>query len=1075
MAKKPWEDYQDDQPDGPWAAFQPDPVEPEPVPVIKQDSGPAFRSRSNAQRNQELLQPETGNVKDREESFFADVADAFMEDGTFRGFMDDSINIKAGELLAKKLFEWHPDAANGKGAQLVQEDENSEKFRKWQPQIWDAEDQLRQLSKTSPEYQLQHERVKKLKENFAADMRGEYDPSGEDIDFGAMWDSIKESPGTAIGAMGRAMAVDPALLLVPGTMMKAGATAVKVAKAKKLSAAAIAASKLSAEAASAGTISLGLGVAGDVIEQWDENPDAPIDFNRVANTAIITGAIGTALPFVGAAGKGVARSVRELEGVKAHQARVAERKDAKTINDIQLEAQRIYNNEVDDEGIPRIDKQTAVNIALANNEKRLTPKVNEKLSDMNTYMEDSLLTIRKQRDDANTLANKARRGWTSVKDAGAKVKDGWNALVKPITSELRDMGYPAIARMLDQHDMNVGTQIDAKIATAENFSNRFGELSETDQIRVGIALANGTYDDIAGEFSGPMDDSIREVQEMLRKEHDQMVSLGMISEDQRKMNYFPREVFDYDAFLEAQGVDPKSMPKVFADHINDKFKLEGWNRVKPSDMTQDFINRFLEPEEVNQVISTQARSMGGASDITATSASSQRSRTVDLVDESNFQFYADPRAALHNHITRMTPKIHDKQFFGGGAINEWKADPNDRSIGLPDSPDESTYGNFIDDFANRLQNDKKIRPGDRQKVVDLLKARFIGGNRKAAKPINVGKNLMYLATLGNPISAMVQTGDVGAAMYLNGYKEGVDALLKKVAGKNDFSMEDFGLKSIPEIESMDISQRMLDWGLKYSGFRYMDSLGKETILNSTYSNLRKQMAGPKTYEAKRQWFEERFARRLGTVGDDGEDLIGAIMDGIASGDKNNPYARLALYSDLTRVQPINMSQMPAMYLNHPNGRIMYMLKSFTMKQIDLLRQDVLRNIYEGGAKVTARGEPTREGMRQMRDGMFALAKLGGTIGIANMGVDTVKRWMAGEDVLSDEALMENAVDSALRHYGLSEYTTRHLQRGDLKRFFADTLIPPVNVFTRPEDHIPLIGRPLKILRDRAENESDYGY
>ena len=37
--------------------------------------------------------------------------------------------------------------------------------------------------------------------------------------------------------------------------------------------------------------------------------------------------------------------------------------------------------------------------------------------------------------------------------------------------------------------------------------------------------------------------------------------------------------------------------------------------------------------------------------------------------------------------------------------------------------------------------------------------------------------------------------------------------------------------------------------------------------------------------------------------------------------------------------PINSTEMPLKYLKHPNGRVFYMLKTFTIKQFDVMRRD----------------------------------------------------------------------------------------------------------------------------------------
>lgn len=59
-----------------------------------------------------------------------------------------------------------------------------------------------------------------------------------------------------------------------------------------------------------------------------------------------------------------------------------------------------------------------------------------------------------------------------------------------------------------------------------------------------------------------------------------------------------------------------------------------------------------------------------------------------------------------------------------------------------------------------------------------------------------------------------------------------------------------------------------------------------------------------------------------------------------------------LFNELAEIQPITLSEMPERYLKHPNGRIMYALKSFTLKQIDVLRKNIVQE-WNKGNKIKA--------------------------------------------------------------------------------------------------------------------------
>lgn len=942
---------------------------------------------------------------------------------------DDSLILKGGGLLAEAVSD----------PELVEANRNAKKFEKWQPQIWDAEDRLNSIqNRNSKEYQDAWENLRNIKRSFTDDMNG-VAPEGEDFDFGEFIGSLKNNTGFVLGSMAKSMLMDPELMLVPGGWIKAGNTAVRATK--NATAATKAASKIAAQSAGGAGVGIPLGVAGEVIFQLDENPDAPIDFERVKNTGLFTGVASAVLPPIGAAAKAI---------TKVPMTKISEVMDANKISKIQKDAQKIYIEALNEEGTPGLNRQAAVNKAVAKNDP--SGKLDDHLPDMDIYMSDAAIATR--------TATEAQKGVVgqSIDIAGKglqNVKDFGNWLTQPITSALRQMGLPNVARTLNEHDMNVGTDIQRKQEIAAVFSREYGKLDSNEQAFVARELDNGTYAAVRDRFSNELNESIDNVRKMLDDEFISMEESGM--KVGRTENYFPREM-DYDAFIRSKGVEPAAINKDLADFVNNKLNLQGKDKLKASDMNQDMIRKHLKEEDVAQILNKRITKTQG--NVTLVSSTSElKSRTVADVSPENLQFYADPRAALHNHINRVTPKIHDRRFFGGKKI--------DKDIealgGRPD--DESLISAYIRDHSARLAANGDILPGDMAKVEKLLHARFVGSKRRAHSVVNGTKNLLYAATLGNPLAASTQLGDLGGAAYMNGWTRSINNIIGESIEGTRFKMKDFGLESIPELESMGVTRKILDWSLKLGGFRAMDRLGKETILNSTYSKLRTEVAkdAPGQTSAKTfKYFKNRYGKRLG------DDEVQKIIDGVKTGDPTNPDARLAMYSDLTRVQPISMSEMPVAYLNHPNARIFFMLKTFTLKQIDLMRNEVINEIRTGVKKGNK---------KQIAGGVLNLGKIAGTIGLANMGVDYTKRWLSGRET----DLTDVMVDTALRNYGLSSYTLSEITRGDLEGAITKLAFPPLSVIENPAkaafgidtkgrwiDTIPVVGRTIRTAKEIAD-------
>jgi hypothetical protein len=163
-----------------------------------------------------------------------------------------------------------------------------------------------------------------------------------------------------------------------------------------------------------------------------------------------------------------------------------------------------------------------------------------------------------------------------------------------------------------------------------------------------------------------------------------------------------------------------------------------------------------------------------------------------------------------------------------------------------------------------------------------------------------------------------------------------------------------------------------------------------------------------------------------------------------------------------------MSEMPVAYLNHPNARIFFMLKTFTLKQIDLMRNEVVNELRAGAHNGNK---------RDIAKAVLNLGKLAGTIGLANMGVDYSKRWLSGRE----KDLPDVMIDTALRNYGLSSYTLREITRGDLEGAVTKLAFPPVSVIENPAkelfgidtkgrwiDTIPVIGRTIRTAQEARD-------
>jgi len=971
-----------------------------------------------------------------------------------KGIADSSINLKAGGVIAEQTIKrLEPE--------LYETNRRGDVYERWRKQIWDAEDLLSSIgNKNSPEYQQAFESVKSLKENMVLDLNGKYvDEPADQPSFTEMLNTVGDNKMYFLGQMAKQVIADPALMLTPVGYQKAAASAYKSAKTLSVGEKTAKALSVIGGAGGAGSIGYGLGATSEIVTQMDENPEAPIDLKSVNDMGLQVAAFSAVIPVAGdIAGKTI-RSTGKAVKNQFNKAKAAQ---------VQKEAQSIWSKSVDAEGNPQLSKKAAVLRAFSKVDKKKESA--PKMEPIDDFMAEDAIRIAKAKAEGKpTVKEKIVEGTLMGFDSLTK---GWNHITQPVISRLRDMGMIELATKLDRHDMDFMTRLQNRLNLKDDFVKQLKKLPQKERDLVHFHLNNGTIDDLlskargTGKFSKEFEGATQNIRGMLTSMYDEFVDAGF--DINMRDNFFPREV-KYAQYAKDKGLKLARTRQVLADEINRKLNLKGDDGYSGKTISDREIQSNLSNDEIAQVISKQV--VQGKSG-TSLTTSNVKGRVIEDISPEDLRYYADPEVALTNYIIRNTTKIQDRVFFGGKSVKSASSKLDETAV------DESMYREVIKDFVNNKKSSRELFPEEVDEVIDILQSRFIGGMKSPNKGIAGLKNMLYAITLGNPISAGVQFGDLGAAGYINDVRNAAVETVSKIArstrklvgsktaGKGKFTMEDFGLDAMAhEFEHLGPTAKILDWSMRKGGFKAVDRLGKEVILNSTFKKLTQKAKNP-------AYFQKRFGGRLSNS------EITEIQKAfnVDKVDMSNPHVRLALFSELTKVQPISMSQMPQGYLNNPNARIMYMLKTFTLKQLDLARNDIL-NVAK------------KPGMKSKVEASANLMKMAMTIGLANAGVEHVKNWMRGKENLE---ITDAAFASLLRNWGISQYTLNDLKGGDFKSFTANMLSPPVfgvasDVFryltkddypdSKIVRHIPVAGKPISYWLEGKEDDLslDVGY
>lgn len=402
-----------------------------------------------------------------------------------------------------------------------------------------------------------------------------------------------------------------------------------------------------------------------------------------------------------------------------------------------------------------------------------------------------------------------------------------------------------------------------------------------------------------------------------------------------------------------------------------------------------------------------------------------KGRKIEEVTAELQPFYATPTESFHSYVRRAVEDLEKARFFGRDRVMI-------SQDGTQHLNERASIGNLVarEAKAGKLTNEEVVQ------LRKLLEARF------QAKEAPFGivqdiKNLINAGLLGNVVSAATQLGDIGTAVALNGMKPTLEATIRRLTGKHQVDMRDFGLMDhiSEEFVSTRKSAKALNSIFKWAGFSAVDRLGKDVVLGSALSK----------YQRLSQTDRGRaeIARKYGeSLGDEMPQLLDDLQK-----KKRTDLVDSILFSELSDIQPITKIEMPEAYLNHPNARVVYMLKSFMLKQIDIARREGYNNIKKGNV---ARGTSQ-------------LAKFGLALGVAGATTGMIQDWILGREV---DWEARDIPMNILKTFGWSEYVMERAKKeGYLGTAASVVFDPPYRVMEdavkgdpKAVQYIPWVGK-----------------
>lgn len=569
---------------------------------------------------------------------------------------------------------------------------------------------------------------------------------------------------------------------------------------------------------------------------------------------------------------------------------------------------------------------------------------------------------------------------------------------------------PKVAAEFRELDRRTGAGLTRDIKEVTPFLRGLKSMPADDRLDMDYALKNGVNSKI---------NSLNDKYNLNEQYQAALKVIERINAEKENVGYerdtgWPTTIKDIGGFLEH--FDQGNMRPEFTDAI--KFTA---NRMG---ITPDLLDSEIKAEVITNVI------LG-----THLGKDRLDSDFLKIPPELN-QFYMRSDEALAYYLSSSRKQIESRKFFGkvpsrisqakkrkrlaetklrqGGLTAQKEKDLKDRIAGYQQIIDlykvQRDYTENIGTYINDLLIKREIKPSDEKEIKDILSARFKEKGPEGL--IKAYKNLSYMDTMGSPISALTQIGDAGFVFFEAGIVKGARAVTQAMTGKSPIKYSDIPIEHISqEFADSGTLANAVSWVFKHTGLEKMDRLGKESLINAAFEKYKKS--------AKEN--PEELKKRI-------EPIFRGETDSVIQDLLNNDVTdnvKVLVYHRLLDFQPVAMSEMPEKYLTAGNGRIFYMLKSFTLKQFDVYR----REIYQKAAK----------GNRQDKiDAIKNVLKLAMFLGLANAGADEIKDFVLGRET----DLEDRVVDNILRLFGISKFITWQARREGIGTAIAKQILPP---------------------------------
>ena len=575
---------------------------------------------------------------------------------------------------------------------------------------------------------------------------------------------------------------------------------------------------------------------------------------------------------------------------------------------------------------------------------------------------------------------------------------GWIAdAAMPVSSSIRQYS-PGVFARFRKHAMKLGVDIAESINNILPFRKAFKALTKDQKAEVGLLLSNQEH--AAARAILRNDEAMDLLLKEIKSLGDKAKAVGFEFDFMR--DYFPRLVTDYDGLIESFGKESGDIRKLL-------YEAESKYGILSEEERLTIINRYLQ-------YGKQGR--GDAPSFT-------KERTINkLTPEQYEKYYANVFDALSAYINRMHTAIANRKFFG--KATQW-VDIELEVDGVTVVKKQKIKINLEDSVAAFVKLEDLNQFEQKQLKADLG-AYF--NYQVSPKGVQAFRGAAYITTMGTGISStMTQFKDIAFAAFEGGLLGAPIEYFSAVFGISETKIErDLGLGDhSQEYKDMISFSNSVDKVFTGTMLKHFGRAGQNTVVNSGINAYRRS--------AKKGVFTQRQRERLNEFFGNDQKVIAQLKRDLATG-KMTEDIQLLGFNILLDYHPVGLTEMPRGYLENPKGRVMYILKTFTIKQFDSYRREGIMEM--------------RRGVREKDFGRFAkgflrLTQLMAYLWAAGVPVDWLKDFVSNRNPSWSDVMVDNVWQLG----GLSRYIQYYGRQHGYDQAVLVGFLPPMPWLTYP--------------------------